>query len=489
MFLDTIHGVINRRVFLNYRINPEVLGRLLPPPFKPKLYAGHGVGGVCMTDDRRARFACAWSPFWGTLRPMTATAAAPARSSDRIMSVDALRGLVMFTMIFVNDLAGAPDRIVPPWMKHFHGKSGMTFVDLVFPAFLFIVGMSVPFGLGARRTRGDSFWNMMFHIAARTLALLAIGIMMVNESPDSEIMGWSAALWSTLMFLCAILAFCRICPRSAVGDEAKLRTWRRASVALRVVGGVGLVWLAFAFRGENGRRIIAGSPFSIHTEWYGILGLIGWAYLVSSIVYLVFHDNRTALLGCGVLLMCLYPAARNGAFDHFWLAHYVGIGETLGSQASLTTAGMLLAAILVGPDMITVRARTRFTLLFVAGFAAAALLLNPLYGINKNNATPSWCLWSCAITAVFWLVFYWISEVHPVGFVTKPLSVAGQNVLLAYLLSEMLPSAINVLHLGDWYGRVAETNLTFAIARSAICAAVILCATAQLNRVGFRLKL
>ena len=79
---------------------------------------------------------------------MTATTVAPACSSSRIVSVDALRGFVMFTMIYVNDIAGAPDKIVPPWMKHFHGKSGMTFVDLVFPAFLFIVGMSIPSAIG-----------------------------------------------------------------------------------------------------------------------------------------------------------------------------------------------------------------------------------------------------------------------------------------------------------------------------------------------------
>jgi hypothetical protein len=48
MFLDTIHGIIDRRVLLNYRINPEVLRHVLPRPFKPKLYAGHAVGGVCM---------------------------------------------------------------------------------------------------------------------------------------------------------------------------------------------------------------------------------------------------------------------------------------------------------------------------------------------------------------------------------------------------------------------------------------------------------
>jgi hypothetical protein len=55
MFLDTIHGVIDRRVLLNYRIAPEVIGRVLAPPFKPKLYAGYGVGGVCMIRFKQLR--------------------------------------------------------------------------------------------------------------------------------------------------------------------------------------------------------------------------------------------------------------------------------------------------------------------------------------------------------------------------------------------------------------------------------------------------
>src|SRR5205814_9594266 len=104
---------------------------------------------------------------------MTATTVAPACPSGRIVSVDALRGYVMFTMIYVNDIAGVPDEIVPPWTKHFHGKSGMTFVDLVFPAFLFIVGMSIPFGPGARLARCAALWEVILHMFVRTLAPVA----------------------------------------------------------------------------------------------------------------------------------------------------------------------------------------------------------------------------------------------------------------------------------------------------------------------------
>jgi len=411
------------------------------------------------------------------------TDAVPAR---RIVSIDALRGLVIFTMIYVNDIAGVSSRIVPAWMRHFHGRSGMTFVDLVFPAFLFIVGMSVPFALGARLAQAQPLWKCLLHVVIRTLSLLLIGIMIVNEWPDSEKMGWSAALWCTLMYLSAILAF------SSLALPRRPRVSRIVTLVLRVLGFASLLFLAFAFRGRDGQRIITLFPLFINTEWYGILGLIGWAYLVAAIIFLIFRTRRTAVLGCVVLLFCLYPADRAGAFEGFWLSRIVGIGGTLGSQGAIAVAGMLLASILLSSDAVAVRARTEFTLLFIAGCSAGALLLHGLYGINKNNATPSWCLWACAITGALWLLFYLLADVRPQGLwarFARPFAVAGSNVLLAYLLAGMLPSALNLLGLDDWYSRLAEPDLVHALARSLGCAIVILAITAGLNRVGFRLKL
>ena len=407
-------------------------------------------------------------------------------SARRITSIDALRGLVIFTMIYVNDIAGVSSRIVPAWMRHFHGKSGMTFVDLVFPAFLFIVGMSVPFALGARLARGEPLWKCLLHVVLRTLSLLFIGILIVNEWPDSEKMGWSAALWCTLMFLSAIFAF------SSLTVPHRERMSRVITLVLRVFGLASLVFLAFAFRGKDDHRIVTLSPFSIHTEWYGILGLIGWAYLVAAIVFLIFRGQRTALLGCVVLLFCLYPADQAGAFHSFWLARIVGIGDVLGSQGAIAAAGLLLGSILLAPDVTTILARTRFTLLFIGGCGAGALLVHGLYGINKNRATPSWCLWACAITAALWLLFYFLADVRPRSFAAKfakPFAIAGSNVLLAYLLSEMVPSALDLFGLDAWYSRLAQPDLAHAMARSIGCAVVVLAVTAGLNRIGFRLKL
>jgi predicted acyltransferase len=414
-----------------------------------------------------------------------------ATRPPRVTSIDALRGFVMFMMIFVNDLAGA-GKVVPDWMVHFsdrhhRGESGMTFVDLVFPAFLFIVGMSIPLALGARRAKGEPVWKNLGHILFRTIALLTIGILMVHETPDTAALGWSGNWWTVLMYTSAIAAFCSI-SRPASTPKSESHKWKLVNRGVKLVGIVTLVWLAFAFRGSNGQRIITLSPLALSTEWYGILGLIAWTYLVTCLVFLLCDCNRTAILACMALLMCLFVADRKGAFEGFWLKNIVGIGEMLGSLPAISVGGLLLGSLVTTADSADLKARTKFTLWFIAGCASAALLLNPLYGISKNSATPSWCLWSCAITAALWYGFYLICDVRSVKAISRPLALAGQNVLLAYLLSEMLPGLLEALGLGNWYGHLA-TSLPLAITRSALCGVLILLASTSLNRVGFRLKL
>lgn len=48
MFVPVIHGVIDRRILVNYRVDPAVLAALLPAPFRPKLVRGHGIAGICL---------------------------------------------------------------------------------------------------------------------------------------------------------------------------------------------------------------------------------------------------------------------------------------------------------------------------------------------------------------------------------------------------------------------------------------------------------
>lgn len=48
MHVPVIHGLIRRRLLVNFRVDAEVMRRFLPAPFRPKLHAGHAVAGICL---------------------------------------------------------------------------------------------------------------------------------------------------------------------------------------------------------------------------------------------------------------------------------------------------------------------------------------------------------------------------------------------------------------------------------------------------------
>ena len=125
----------------------------------------------------------------------------------------------------------------------------------------------------------------------------------------------------------------------------------------------------------------------------------------------------------------------------------------------------------------------------MAATAFGAMLIYKPFLVWKNDATPPWCLWAMSATAGVWLIFYLIGDALRLRWLTWPLAVAGQNVLLAYLLSEGMESVLNILHLDDWYDRLAGATLETAIARSLGLGVVLLVFTAVLNRLGFRLRL
>ena len=430
--------------------------------------------------------------------PISGNADLPAiEKPPRIIAVDAMRGFVMLTMIYVNDLAGSD--YTPWWMKHYSdtgfGPNGMTFVDLVFPSFIFLVGMSIPLAFTSRLARGVPAWKLAGHVLLRTLSLLIIGIMMVNteERPNDALMPIRHGVWEALLYVFAILAFCQI-GWSTSDKRAKIATW-----GLRAIGGVGLLYLALVYRwGTAGRHLLSLHPLYLHHSWYGILGLIGWAYLIAAVVFAMFRTRRLPILTCIALLYTLFALDKGGAFDSFRWFHFFSFGEN-GTHGAIAVSGLLLGSILLTTDTASPGARVRFAAWFVLGFAAAALIVAPplrmfkehppLWVISKNEATPPWGLWSAAAAGAVWLVFYLIADVWRITWLAKPWAVVGQNVLLAYLLSEGLVPWLHLAHLRNWYVTLGEPDLTHAICRALGCGAVLLGLTAVLNRIGFSVRL
>src|ERR1035437_6069552 len=146
--------------------------------------------------------------------------ASPSAALDRLPSLDAFRGLVILTMTFVNYLAGVSH--IPAWAKHMPPDAdGYTFVDLVFPGFLFIVGVAIPLALHKRMARGESLPLLLQRLVVRSASLLFVGVIMVNSSAYSaRATGLSKSLWY-LSAMLAVVVLWNIYPTDA--SKAKQR--------------------------------------------------------------------------------------------------------------------------------------------------------------------------------------------------------------------------------------------------------------------------
>jgi len=203
----------------------------------------------------------------------------------RETSIDLVRGADVLLMLFVNEMAGV--RGTPAFLLHKgHDVDGMTITDVVFPAFLFVTGLAIPFALGGRLRRGDTggVWR---HILTRTIALLAMGVLMVNAERPGAGGVISPDLWNVLMSVGVVLVWLAP-PRDGPG---------RGQPWLRIAGAVLLVALLFLYRSRDATGLI-----QIRPQWWGILGLIGWSYLVAASAYVLGRDRPAVLLGLVALL-------------------------------------------------------------------------------------------------------------------------------------------------------------------------------------------
>ncbi len=390
----------------------------------------------------------------------------------RVLSVDAFRGITILVMVFVNEVAGVRD--VPVWMKHMPADAdAMTFVDLVFPAFLFIVGMSVPFALNNRKQKGDSFWKIQLHILWRSLGLLVLGVFMVNaeEGVNESATGISGSLWSLLFYVFAILVW---------NVYTFKHTW--IGHTLRIIGVAGLAWLAFIFRsGENGTA-------TMQPHWWGILGLIGWAYLYACIIYQLLRGNIYLLLLAVAACVGLYMIINTGHWPHYSLLNWVGTQAGNVAHTSIVLCGIVLSQVFFGETKSPGNQKPwlKATVLALL-FAVAAFLLRPYFKISKIYATPSWCLYSAAICTVLFSFLYWLVDVKGIYNWTNFFKAAATNPLLTYIIPGILYALCGVLHITmfPWKWQYGLPGIVWAL----FFAVVIMFIAKGLNKLRIRLQL
>ncbi len=411
-------------------------------------------------------------------------AAAASAPTSRLLSLDVLRGLVILAMIFVNDVAGVPG--VPAWMKHRETHfDGMTFVDLVFPAFLFMVGMALPFAIGRRLEKGDSPAAVWKHVLTRTAGLVAIGFLMFNgESLAAPGGVLSVPVWNLLMYAGIILLWndyagaTRLSPRTA-------RVLRAAGLAL-------LAAAVLTFHGETG-----SGPLAMRHGYWGIIGLIGWAYLAACVVYVPFRRRPEAVLAGQALLLLAFVAEPAGLYRPVF-----GDGQVafyFASHAAIVLAGVGLGMMLQpGSSCRTPGARIRWAALYAVGLYAASVLvhalkpLHEMFIVSKNLATPAWALRSAAWTVVLWIATYALVDLRKWRPGTAFLSRAGANALFAYILAPIVLALFDLA--GPLFGRAdlyGALGSTFAagFARAVLSALLLTGAAGSLQRWGVRPKL
>lgn len=335
--------------------------------------------------------------------------------NQRIISIDAFRGITIFIMIFVNELASIEN--VPQWMKHMPAEAdAMTFVDLVFPSFLFIIGMSIPFAFNARLLKGDSAKIIWTHTLKRALALIIIGIYMVNAEYgyDESKMFMTSAFWGLLAYSMPIPIWNKY-PKSFP---------KLVKNILQYGGILVLVLLYFLYVQDTG-------AVGIIPKWWGILGLIGWAYLITVIYYWLVSGKLSAMIV--FLFVCLIANVFNlteGTFvqEISWLSFIAGHM----THATLVVAGVVISLLFFEG---TLSEKINWKVIgFALLFFLTGYLLRPYYEVSKIRGTPSWVLYSAGICTLLFYFLYWLMETKKITKWSEFFMPAASNPLLIYIL-------------------------------------------------------
>ncbi len=322
------------------------------------------------------------------------TATANPAATARLASLDALRGFDMLWII-------GGDALVVAWAELTHWRSanwaanqlthvpwdGFHLYDLIFPLFVFLSGVAMPFSLSRRVERGDNRPALMFHAVKRGLILVALGVaynnglfrMGLDEMRYPSVLGRIGLAYTGAA---VIVLFTR------VKGQAR---W--------LVGLLAGYWLALRFVPVPGAD--GAGPFTQEGS------LVGWVdrALVPGQLFLGDHDPEG--------LLSTLPA----------------IGSAL--------AGALCGHLLRRPDW-TAERKTVALLGAGAASVAAGALWHPWFPVNKNLWTSSFVLVTAGLSMLLLGVFYYVIDGRGWRRWAFPLQVIGANSILIYLAGHVI---------------------------------------------------
>lgn len=409
------------------------------------------------------------------LRDMAGAKPSPVDvSAPRVVSIDIFRGITMSVMIFVNALSSVPG--LPWWTYHAPAKiDEMTYVDMVFPFFLFIVGMSLPLSIRQRLKRNPSILSLWAHVIERVASLLVLGLILANaEKADPTKMILNGNVWALLALVSAAL-YLNVYPT--------FTRFPALPVILRFSGLAGVILLFAMFR----RAAPDGHAAWIDFSYPEILGLIAISYLAVAVLFIPSRRVNWAPAAWFAVLaaLCAVSTAKLWMFPNNASLYVWPFGN--GAMPCIIMGGVITSSIF--PSNRVTRLPRR-AIVIAVGFGLLTLLaawvLTPL-GISKIRATPTWSLYSVGAAVLIFTLLYWVCDVNrrtDWAYLFRP---AGSNTLLTYLLPDV------------WYFLLASLSITYldshlstgwpAILKTVAFTLFILAASGVLTKAKIRLRL
>ena len=366
----------------------------------------------------------------------------------RIASIDIFRALTMLMMLWVNDYAGMEG--IPAWMQHAPARQDMLgLADIVFPTFLFCMGMSIPPAIESRLRKGQSVLRVGLHVLARCLALIIMGVYEQNTAGE----GYS------LLMVVAFFLIWNSYPAS--GD------WKR------------WLWLALRLCGIGILAGLSASVWPMTTGWWGILGLIGWAYLFSSVLYLAFRKIGAALplVWLAVIAMVIISS---------------GTGFLRGLPGEWTDMGLAFSGAMCTCLMTSLEARGKaarfpaWTLPLAALMAAGFVICHKYWIISKIMGTPTWMFLCLAIDLVVITLLHFVADRKGLTAWARPIKAAGTATLTCYSLPYIWYAVRHFIHL---YRPEALQYGGLGLVGSLMFAAAIILLAELLGKVGVKMKI
>ena len=370
-------------------------------------------------------------------------------------------------MLWVNSFWSLSE--VPHWLRHAAvGEDMLGFSDIIFPAFLFIVGASVPFAIENRLRKGDSLVKLLYHILIRSAALVILGIFTSNfGSYGAEATGIDRNHFALLMTLGVFMTW---------NAYPKSTGWKKhLFIALGMLGVVLLVYLAIIYRSKD------GAHFELWGRWR-ILGLIGWTYLFCSLFYLIirqrlwWHAGILALVVAGSILQTcgILPKILPIPFT------ILAFGVT----------GLVLSLLIVRYVFNRPSPRTFYILMAVIGVAmlGVGMLSHHFWIINKISATTTWFFYCCAIFFPLFGLLYWLADANGKADWFKWVLPAGTGALTCFMMEYIWDPIKNMIFNNPLLLPKFSVG-TLGLLNSALYALLVILVVWLLSKIHIRLKL